>query len=58
MASVKKALATVDGITDVELDSKNTCGSFTAPADLDVAAMLDKFADEGNKHIAGWSKAE
>jgi len=56
--SVKDALATVDGITDVDLDSKNACGSFTAPADLDVAAMLDKFADDGNKHIAGWSKVE
>ena len=58
MASVKKALASVDGITDVELDSKTTTGSFKAPADLDVTAILDKFAKDGNQHIAGWSKVE
>ena len=58
MSSVKKALATVDGITDVELDAKTTSGTFKAPADLDVDALLNKFVDGGNDHIKGWSKAE
>ena len=55
---MKKALATVDGITDVELDPGSTSGTFVAPAELDVKATLDKLAEEGNKHIAGWSKVE
>jgi copper chaperone CopZ len=58
VASVKKALATVDGITDVELDSKTTTGKFSAPADLDVAATLNKFVEDGNKHIKDWSMVE
>lgn len=58
MASVKKALDSVGTITDIELDASSTSGTFKAPADLDVDAMLNKFADEGNKHIAGWSKVE
>ena len=58
MASVKKALATVESITDVALDSSTQTAKFKAPADLDVAATLNKFAEEGNSHIKGWSLVE
>ena len=53
---MKGALAKVDGITDVEL--KSGSGSFTAPADMDVAAELDKIVEGGNEHMKGWSKVE
>jgi len=58
VASVKKALATVDTITDVELDSSTQTAKFKAPADLDVAAALNKFVEAGNSHIKGWSLVE
>ena len=55
---MRSALTSVDGITEIELDAGSASGTFVAPADLDVKATLDKFAEEGNKHIAGWSKVE
>ena len=55
---MRRALDSVDGIADLETDIDERSCSFSAPADLDVAAVLNKFAEEGNKHIAGWSKAD
>ena len=51
-------MKSVDGIADLKTDTSERSCSFSAPADLDVEAVLNKFADEGNKHIAGWSKVE
>jgi hypothetical protein len=48
----------VDGIADIKTDPSDNSCSFSAPADLDVKATLDKFAEDGNRHIKGWSLAE
>ncbi len=58
MRSVKNALEGIAGISDIELDGSKTCGSFTAPKDLDVKATLDKLVEGGNNHVKGWSLAE
>jgi copper chaperone CopZ len=55
---VRRALKSVDGVVDIETDPKTQSCTFSAPADLDVEAVLNKFQDEGHKHISGWSKAE
>jgi hypothetical protein len=54
---VTEALNTIDGIADIVTNPKDRSCSFSAPADLDVEAVLNKFQDEGHKHISGWSKA-
>ncbi len=55
---MRRALNTVDGIADIETNPADNSCSFKAPVDLDVKETLDKFAEEGNKHIAGWSLQE
>jgi hypothetical protein len=55
---VKGALAGVTGVSDIKTDISGRSCTFSAPKDLDVAATLNKLADDGNKHIAGWSNAE
>lgn len=55
---MRSALTKVDGISDIETNISERSCSFTAPADLDVEAVLNKFAEEGNEHIAGWAKAD
>ncbi len=55
---MRSALKTVDGIADIKTDPSDNSCSFSAPADLDVKATLDKFAEDGNRHIKGWSLAE
>ena len=55
---MRRALTSVDGIIDIKLDYKSASGTFRAPEDLDIEETLNKFADEGNKHIAGWSMVE
>lgn len=53
-----KALTSVDGVSDIELDETKTCGTFKAPADLDVTATLDKLVEGGADKMKGWSVAE
>ena len=54
---MRRALTTVDGIADIETNPSDNSCSFKAPAGLDVKATLDKFAEDGNKQIKGWSLA-
>ena len=58
MRSVKDALATVDDIEIVKADSKDQSLVVKVPADFDVEAVLNKFQDDGHKHISGWKKAD
>ena len=55
---MKKALATVDGISDVDCNVGDNSCTFSAPAKLDVEATLDKLVEGGSEHIKDWSKAE
>ena len=36
MRSVQSALEGIAGVSDISLDASETCGKFTAPADLDA----------------------
>lgn len=55
---MKKALESLDGVADIDLDTSKTCGSFTAPADMDIEAELNKLVEGGASKMKGWSKAE
>lgn len=55
---MRRALTGVEGIADLKTDLGEQSCSFQAPANMDVEAMLNKIADDGNEHIAGWSKAD
>ncbi len=58
MRSVQSALEGIAGVSDISLDASETCGKFTAPADLDVKMTLDKIVEGGNDHIKGYSLVE
>ena len=53
---MRGALEKVDGITDIECDTKTTTCTFKAKKDLDVDAKLDEIVESGNKHVKGWSR--
>jgi len=55
---VRSALNTVEGIADIKTNPSDNSCSFNAPAGMDVTATLNKFAEEGNRHIKGWSLAK
>lgn len=57
-ASVRKALTSVEGIVDIKTNPQDNTCTFTAPGELNVKAMLDKFAEGGNMHIKGWLPAK
>ena len=57
-ASVKGALAAVDGIGEVETNVRDNTCSFNAPEAMDVAATLNQIVENGNLHIKGWSLVE
>ena len=58
VSSVQSALEGIDGVDGIKLDMDNTCGTFTAPADLNVEETLNKLVEGGNEHIKGWSMDE
>ena len=57
-ASVRSTLDAVEGVADIKTNVDDKTCTFTAPGDLNVKAMLDKFAEGGNKQIEGWSLAK
>lgn len=54
-ASVRSTLTSVEGIADIKTNVEDKTCTFTATGELNVKAMLDKFAEGGNKQIEGWS---
>ena len=57
-ASIRGTLTSVEGIAEIKTNVEEKSCTFTAPGDLNVKAMLDKFAEGGNKQIEGWSAAK
>lgn len=55
---MRSALSSVEGVTDIDTNTSDRTCTFVAPAGLDVEATLNKFANEGNRHIKGWSLNE
>lgn len=55
---MKKALATVDGISDVDCDTSDRSCTFKAPAGFDVDKALNELVEGGkeNGKMKNWSK--
>lgn len=52
---MRGALTAVEGIIDIQTNVADHTCTFSAPADLDVDAMLDKIIEGGTKQVEGWS---